>query len=144
MSVAILFTSTFLLETLGAGIPSLRLLAHPELVRHDPDWFIAAFHSVSAYCNMGFAMFPDNLASFRKDLVFVLTHALFPLNPGASLGHHGLPVAYLFELVSAFGTAQFSLGITRWLHPLAKGIIIVAMFVGRVGLLTLVMPVGRE
>ena len=44
----------------------------------------------------------------------------------------------------AFGTARFSLEITRWLHPLAKGIIIVAMFVGRVGLLTLVMPVGKE
>jgi trk system potassium uptake protein TrkH len=60
------------------------------------------------------------------------------------LGHLGLSVAYLFDLVSAFGTAQFSLEITRWLHPLAKGIIIVGMFVGRVGLLTLVMPAGKE
>ena len=60
------------------------------------------------------------------------------------MGHLGLSVAYLFDLVSAVGTAQFSLEITRWLHPLARGIIIVAMFVVRVGLLTLVMPVGKE
>jgi Trk-type K+ transport system membrane component len=49
-----------------------------------------------------------------------------------------------FRKGSAFGTARFSLGITRWLHPSAKGIIIVSVFVGRVGLLTPVMPVGRE
>jgi Trk-type K+ transport system membrane component len=49
-----------------------------------------------------------------------------------------------FRKDSPFGTAQFSLGITRWLHPLAKGIITVAMAAGRVGLLTLVMPAGKE
>jgi Trk-type K+ transport system membrane component len=56
-------------------MPSLRFLARPELVRHGPDWFIDAFHSVSAYYNTEFAMFPDNLASFRKAyIVDIMSH----------------------------------------------------------------------
>ena len=316
--ILFLFGSTFLVESLGAIVLYLRLLAHTDIARNDPDWFIAVFHAVSAYCNAGFALFPDSLASFKNDPVFVITHALLiiaggigflvlyevrrwlmgrgrrrrkvslhtkivlsvtgvlllsgtlfyavfertntlaglslgeglmnsffhaatprtagfntldmaamrpitvylvtflmflgaspgstgggiktttvgilvgfmrsllkgeyhvtlfgraipgltlrralavcivaqvfiggcffgllciPLDPRAPLGHHGALVAYLFELVSAFGTVGLSLGITPWLHPLAKGIIILAMFVGRVGPLTLVMSIGRK
>lgn len=317
--ILFLFGSTFLVESLGATMLYLRLLAHADIAKNDPEWFIAIFHAVSAYCNAGFALLPDNLASFKNDPVFVITHALLiitggigflvlyeirkwlmgrgargrrkvslhtkivlsvtatlllsgavfyavfewtntlsglslgdrlinsffhavtprtagfntldmaamrpitvyiviflmflgaspgstgggiktttvgilvgfmrsllkgeynvslfgraipgltlrralavcivaqvfiggcffgllcvPLDPRAPLGHHGAFVAYLFELVSAFGTVGLSLGITPWLHPLAKGIIILAMFVGRVGPLTLVMSIGRK
>jgi trk system potassium uptake protein TrkH len=35
-----------------------------------PDWsiFTAAFHAVSAFCNAGFSLFPDNLCRFRGHL----------------------------------------------------------------------------
>ncbi|WP_245851050.1 TrkH family potassium uptake protein [Paenibacillus herberti] len=43
----------------------------------------------------------------------------------------------LFEAVSAFGTVGFSLGATLELSDPGKGVIIVLMFMGRLGLLTL-------
>lgn len=42
------------------------------LYRHDPvafSPFSAIFHAVSAFCNAGFALYPDNLMGFRDDLV---------------------------------------------------------------------------
>ncbi|MCB1095622.1 MAG: hypothetical protein KDN22_08625 [Verrucomicrobiae bacterium] len=54
------------------------------------------------------------------------------------------PVDIIFECFSAFGTAGLSRGITAELAPLSKGIIILSMFAGRVGLLMLVLTlVGR-
>jgi trk system potassium uptake protein TrkH len=35
--------------------------------------FFALFHSISAFCNAGFALFPDSLESFRSDPVVTLT-----------------------------------------------------------------------
>lgn len=46
-------------------------------------------------------------------------------------------MAIVFEAVSAFGTVGVSAGLTGDLSPLGKIIIIITMFVGRVGLLTL-------
>jgi trk system potassium uptake protein TrkH len=39
----------------------------------------------------------------------------------------------LFEIVSAFGTVGLSTGITSDLHNLSKIIIIMIMFIGRIG-----------
>jgi Trk-type K+ transport system membrane component len=44
--------------------------------------------------------------------------------------------ALLFELISAFGTVGLSLDLTPTLAPAAKTLLIVNMFVGRIGLLT--------
>ena len=45
-----------------------------------------------------------------------------------------LPLSVLlFEVFSAFGTVGLSTGITAGLHDGAKGILIVLMFLGRVG-----------
>jgi trk system potassium uptake protein TrkH len=43
----------------------------------------------------------------------------------------------LFEVVSAFGTVGLSLGLTSKLTYLGKVVIIITMFIGRVGPLTL-------
>ncbi|MGS0765027.1 TrkH family potassium uptake protein [Syntrophomonas curvata] len=43
----------------------------------------------------------------------------------------------IFEVVSAFGTVGLTLGLTTQLSPLAKILIIITMFLGRVGPLTL-------
>lgn len=51
-------------------------------------------------------------------------------------------MALLFEAVSAFGTVGLSTGVTTSLSSAGKLVLIVLMFVGRVGPLTLVLAVG--
>lgn len=48
----------------------------------------------------------------------------------------------LFEAVSAVGTVGLSLGATAQLGPMGKVVIIVAMFIGRIGPLTLALVLG--
>jgi trk system potassium uptake protein TrkH len=50
----------------------------------------------------------------------------------------------LFEVTSAFGTVGLSTGLTPQLSPLGRGIIMVTMFTGRVGLLTLAFGLTRR
>lgn len=52
-------------------------------------------------------------------------------------------VEYLFETVSAFGTVGLSLGVTPKLNDVQKFAIIVMMFAGRVGPLTLAFSLSR-
>ncbi len=47
-----------------------------------------------------------------------------------------------FEVVSAFGTVGLSTGITPYLSVVGKGILVLTMFAGRVGPLTLALVVG--
>ena len=51
-------------------------------------------------------------------------------------------LAYAFEAVSAFGTVGLSMGMTADLNTAGKWIIILLMFVGRVGLLTLAFAIA--
>jgi trk system potassium uptake protein len=53
-------------------------------------------------------------------------------------------LALFFEVVSAFGTVGLSLGITPFLTSLGKIIIVLVMYLGRVGPLTLVLAVGSR
>ena len=50
----------------------------------------------------------------------------------------------LFEVVSAFGTVGLSTGITSELSVVGKGVIILVMFMGRVGPLTLALAFGQR
>ncbi len=65
---------------------------------------------------------------------------LLTATPNAG-GANSLPL--LFETVSAFGTVGLSLGMTPVLSRAGRAIIIAAMFVGRLGPLTLALVVGR-
>ncbi len=56
----------------------------------------------------------------------------------------GLYLDYAFEAVSALATVGLSLGVTSTLVPAGKLIIIVLMFIGRVGLLTLAFTIIRR
>ena len=51
-------------------------------------------------------------------------------------GHRGAFLAYVFETVSAFGTVGLSMGVTPLLSNWSKLWIILAMIIGRVGVLT--------
>ena len=50
----------------------------------------------------------------------------------------------LFETVSAFGTVGLSRGITNHLLPLSKGVLILNMFVGRIGILTVIFAIVKQ
>ncbi|MGF7088380.1 Trk-type K+ transport system membrane component [Kroppenstedtia sanguinis] len=62
-------------------------------------------------------------------LVGLATIAVTALQPQQSLN------SIIFEVNSAFGTTGASLGISAELSPLTKGILMVLMFVGRIGIL---------
>ncbi|WP_064610093.1 TrkH family potassium uptake protein [Streptobacillus moniliformis] len=53
-------------------------------------------------------------------------------------------VKVLFELISAMGTVGLSMGITSSLTIYSKMLIIITMFLGRVGLLTVVLALSRS
>ncbi len=53
-------------------------------------------------------------------------------------------VEYLFDTVSAFGTVGLSMGVTPKLNDLQKYALIIMMFVGRVGPLTLAFSLSRD
>jgi len=79
-------------------------------------------------------------------LVMILMFGLLMFAEERPVAHqlsHGWFVDNLFEVVSAFGTVGLSLGMTSHLHSLGKIILIVTMFVGRVGLLTLAFSLAR-
>ncbi len=63
------------------------------------------------------------------------------LPPGASRQFF---VEYLFDTVSAFGTVGLSMGITPKLNDLQKVALIIMMFAGRVGPLTLAFSLSRS
>ncbi len=63
--------STFLIETLGAAALAFQFsrLGQPEPA------YLGIFHSVSAFCNAGFSVFPDSLERFRGEPLLLMTFA---------------------------------------------------------------------
>jgi len=68
----------------------------------------------------------------------VASFLLLAAQPGAMMKE------VLFEVFSAFGTVGLSLGITPELTPLGKIIIVVTMYVGRIGPLSLLAALSRS
>jgi trk system potassium uptake protein len=54
------------------------------------------------------------------------------------------PLQLMFEVISAFGTVGYSLGITPNLSTTGKLLIVLTMFVGRLGPLTLIAALARQ
>lgn len=54
-----------------------------------------------------------------------------------SVTEHSSPVQNLFEIISALGNTGLSMGITAGLSPIGKAALIVTMFIGRVGVLSI-------
>ncbi len=61
--VRTIITSTLVIELCGAALLYVLWRDDPRLEGHSVAWF-ALFHSVSAFCNAGFALFPRNLMDF--------------------------------------------------------------------------------
>lgn len=72
----------------------------------------------------------------------IISVVLFLIIMGDSASGHQLVgqqrtfLAYLFETVSAFGTVGLSMGVTPELNTWGKGLIVLMMIIGRVGVLT--------
>ena len=80
-----------------------------------------------------------NAAVFTSLLVLALFVFLITLNePSQSLK------AIVFECVSAFATVGSSLGLTSELHDTSKLLIVVLMFIGRVGLVTMAQGLLKQ
>ena len=94
---------------------------------------------------------PDSIARALTVLLLAMLmiatiFAIFLFTEESLIGDnvsHSLFVKYLFEVLSAFGTVGLSMGVTSSLHNFGKLLIILLMFSGRVGLLTLAFAMAR-
>ena len=80
-------------------------------------------------------------------VIYVATMALTVSELGTTIHEEsrGLFLELLFEVVSAFGTVGLSVGITSKLSTLGKLILVVVMFIGRLGPLSIAVALsGRE
>jgi len=77
-------------ELLGAGL--LVIACRNELAPAQ-NFYCALFHSISAFCNAGFALFPDSFVSYQNNILLNLTIAGLIITGGI-----GFPV--VFELLS--------------------------------------------
>lgn len=80
---------TIAAETIGAVILSHRFAAEPSL-EHNAVW-CGVFHSVSAFCNAGFSLFPTSFCGYRGDLTVNLVVPLLVV-----LGGVGFPALNTF------------------------------------------------
>ena len=78
------------------------------------------------------------LIALAMSLIFVVTFVILLNQPGM------LMKEVLFEVFSGFGTVGLSLGITSHLSSLSKVMIILIMYSGRIGPLTLLLAFSRR
>ena len=119
VSQALLNKDVFDLRAFVVQIVGLVLLfegvAATLLWLHDPvnfHPFSAVFHAVSAFCNAGFGLLPDNLMSFRDDVAVNLII-------GSSIVFGGLGFAVLRELVNVC-MARARQTLIRWTRRLRR------------------------
>ncbi|MBK8845074.1 MAG: ATPase [Bacteroidetes bacterium] len=116
-------TSTFTLLFVSAWA-SVRGQKNIELFKHSIAWELL---------NKAFS-----ILLFSATFCLACWLALCTIDPGID------PMKLLFEEVSAFGTVGLSTGITASLSQASKYIIIVSMFVGRVGTITLALALSSQ
>lgn len=60
------FVATIIIELIGSALLTLRFMQEHPLPH---SIYLGLFHSISAFCNAGFALFSDSLESYRGDVV---------------------------------------------------------------------------
>ncbi|WP_048602187.1 TrkH family potassium uptake protein [Rubeoparvulum massiliense] len=73
----------------------------------------------------------------------ILTGTMIILVDSIELHQHSL-VEVIFEVTSAFGTTGLSMGITAELAPLSKILLIITMFIGRIGIVSFLLFFAHE
>ncbi|MBI5584793.1 MAG: potassium transporter [Deltaproteobacteria bacterium] len=102
----LIFLYTFLIEFLGAFILFIYWSFRFPWSRAA---YLGLFHGISAFCNAGFGLFPDNLLQYQSSFVVSLTIAALII-----LGGLGFPVAY--ELVGVYQRKKTGSRIRLSLH----------------------------
>lgn len=99
--IRVLLTTVFFIEIIGA------MILFYEFNKFLPTkiaFFYGIFHSVSAFCNAGFALFSDNLESFKSNIVISLTISYLII-----LGGMGFAVINSFIFIVRKGKDRFNL-----------------------------------
>jgi trk system potassium uptake protein TrkH len=78
------------------------------------------------------------IAILAVSIIFLITFCLIVSENNI----HQPAIAIFFEVVSAFGTAGLSMGITPMLSDLGKCLLVVTMFIGKIGPLTIVFALA--
>ncbi|MDE5548482.1 MAG: Trk family potassium uptake protein, partial [Clostridia bacterium] len=86
------------------------------------------------------ALFGQALAIFAAYLAIILGSTLVICAVEPTAGFQ----AVMFETVSALGTVGLSMGLTPTLRTVSKLIIILLMYMGRAGILTLAFAIGKK
>lgn len=116
-------TSTFTIILLSAW-STIRGKRNLELYRHNIAWELL---------NKAFSIF-----IFSASFVFTCTFAMTLFDPAIEF------LKLLFEATSAFATVGLSTGITAGLSVPSKLILMLSMFVGRIGTLTLALALSQR
>jgi trk system potassium uptake protein TrkH len=150
------------------GVPTLFLMMFLMFVGASPGssgggikttslaLFVAILHSRlkgNQHTNVFRRTIPDEAAT--KTLTLVMLATLFlgaatfvlltvQMQGQTFAGNRGALMDFAFEAVSAFATVGLSLGATAQLVPLGKIVVIMLMFVGRVGLLTMAFTIVKR
>lgn len=83
-------------------------------------------------------------ASFTLVVVVTFMLMITEGNTIQTMVGRGLFIEGLFEVVSAFGTVGLSMGITTALSTMGKVLIIMVMFIGRLGPLTIAVAISKK
>lgn len=86
--IVYIISATLVTELIGALALAFRWLAQGVYTTPAAALYSGVFHSVSAFCNAGFALFPDNVTRFRGDpfVVFVITFLIIAGGLGFLVG----------------------------------------------------------
>lgn len=71
----------------------------------------------------------------------VVTFLLTVIHTGQSLTNSHVLIAIVFEVISAFSTVGFTLGLTPYISDMEKVIYSILMFVGRIGIFTVLVAI---
>ena len=96
---------TFSIEGIGALLLFFGLWSHGDM-GVPQSVVIAAFHSVSAFCNAGFSLFTDNLEGFKTDGFIVLSVAILIIFGGMSFSVIANLRGYFVNRLRRTGTSE--------------------------------------
>jgi trk system potassium uptake protein TrkH len=114
-----IFKMTFVIEAIGALVLFARWIFH----FHDPvrTLYLSIFHSISAFCNAGFALFSDSLEQFANDPIINITiMALIIMG--------GLGFIAVYEMHKRSRNRRYGISTHTKLVLSASGILIMAGF----------------
>lgn len=97
--IAFIFIATICIEFLGAAsLYNMWDSANPLPDYIKSKWFCSIFHSVSAFCNAGFSLFPGNLTGYRNNW-----HIYSIICPLIILGGLGFGVLHnIFDIIAGW------------------------------------------